>query len=336
MIDNDVTNGLVGEWKLDEAAGTVAYDATGNNDDGVFVGNPTHASSTCKIANCLNFNGLTDTILPANNNGVLNFYASGNYSGVAWIKLDQYQPEGGPSGCCGSRILFNNSTDGGFDWRVWNNGSLNMYRPTTWCSVSSPAYSIPLNQWTHVAFTYSNQTMTIYINGARIDSINSCNFLDSSVSPRINNAGGSHGLFGSIDDVRIYNRALSASEVKQLYNTQPFSRYFYVDNVCRTNDSSGSIASSSSPCSGGSVDDPLTQKATAITSWTAGGASLDQVGLVRYITRWGNFSIRQTDWSGGTGQEGPITAPNSSYSSSTNIIGTSTLGSFQIQNLSQQ
>ncbi len=139
---------------------------------------------------------------------------------------------------------------------------------------------------------------------------------------------------GYIDDVRIYSRALSASEVKQLYNSQAFTRYFYVDNVCRTNDSSGNISSSTPPCSGGLTNDPLTQKVTAVTNWVV-GASPDQVSLARYVTRWNNFSIRQSDWSGGAGQNGSITIPNNQYSSSTNITPTSTFGSFQILNLSQ-
>ncbi|MGC9603476.1 MAG: LamG domain-containing protein [Minisyncoccia bacterium] len=332
MIDNDVTNGLLGEWKLDESTGTVAYDATGNKYNGTLVSGPTRATSTCKIANCLNFDGSTNYVdvgvnFPQTTQRTYTWwhYISANGSAVFPIPLSH----GGYSD--GIRVLWRDDTDDMVDVQI-TTGSDTV--PTL--ILQSPSVD-QVGVWYYYAVTYDGLTTgKLYRNGVLVDTKTNGTGAIKATASHLYIGKGQYLWKGSIDDVRIYNRVLSASEVAQLYNTQPFTRYFYVDNVCRTNDSSGSIASSSSPCSGGSVDDPLTQKATAVTVWTAGGASPDQVSLARYITRWGNFSIRQTDWSGGTGQEGPITTPNSSYSSSTNITGTSTLGSFQIQNLSQQ
>ncbi len=139
---------------------------------------------------------------------------------------------------------------------------------------------------------------------------------------------------GLIDDVRYYNRALSAAEVKQLYNSQAFSRYFYVQDVCRTNDASSSVVGNP-PCIGSNWDDPLTQQVTAVTQWLAGTA-IDNTSLSTYLTNYQNFTLRQSDWSGGGGQTGPLTIPNTQYASGTNVTGTSTLGSFELQNLTQQ
>jgi len=325
-IDNDVANGLIGEWKFDEnitSTSTVTYDATGNNNTGTLYSGVTRTSSGCKISNCLSFDGTSGyvRILDASTFDILNFTL------FAWVRTT--------STAAVARII--SQQDATYYWVL----SVNSGYLTTYLSLDGvSATKGPLlsdGQWHQIAISRDtvNDVITWWVDGVSVGTQSTAN---NSIYTVANDVyigaynGASQFFTGPIDDVRIYNRALSASEVKQLYNSQTFSRYFYVDNVCRTNDSLGSIASSSSPCSGGSADDPLTQKVTAVTNWLV-GASLDQVSLARYVTRWGNFAIRQTDWSGGTGQEGPLTAPNSSYSSSTNISSTGTLGSFKINGL---
>lgn len=87
----------------------------------------------------------------------------------------------------------------------------------------------------------------------------------------------------------------------------PFSRYFYIENVQR--DGGGAI--------GSGTDDPSTQKATAIISYNISGSERT-IAESFYLTRWRNNAMRQTDWSGGSGQEGPIINPNNKFSSSVN------------------
>ena len=81
------------------------------------------------------------------------------------------------------------------------------------------------NEWLFVAIARQGPWLTLYINGA----------LDTSVDIKTNNAvykmpyttigGQAKGWFfhGSIDDVRYYNRSLSASETQQLYQGSPCS-----------------------------------------------------------------------------------------------------------------
>ena len=87
-----------------------------------------------------------------------------------------------------------------------------------------------------------------------------------------------------------------------------------------------------SPCAGGSINDPSTEKINAVTKWTVSGTT-NEVKIVDYLTRWKNKVLRQTDWSGGDGEEGPLTDPNSNYSNSTGIDETSLPGSIKIQGL---
>jgi hypothetical protein len=84
------------------------------------------------------------------------------------------------------------------------------------------------NKWVNLVATYTgsktNAGFAIYANGIRVDSTN---YSAGSYPGQINTtapveigafAGASYFLKGSLDDVRIYSRALSAHEIQQLYN----------------------------------------------------------------------------------------------------------------------
>ncbi|MEK7149908.1 MAG: prepilin-type N-terminal cleavage/methylation domain-containing protein [Patescibacteria group bacterium] len=109
-----------------------------------------------------------------------------------------------------------------------------------------------------------------------------------------------------------------------------FTRSFYVDNVNRDLCSIGDITASSSiacplgPGTSGITNDPSTQKITAVVKDSGGNNILS---AFEYVVRKRNISFIQTDWSAGSGQEGPITSPNSAFSASTNITYTSSTGS---------
>lgn len=334
VIDNDITNGLVGAWKFDEditTTSTTTYDSSGNLLNATIVNSPTRITSGCKVSNCLSFSGVSDYAL-INDANVLD--VSSTFSLTSWI----YTSTSSVLQTIISKDGVGTDTTGAYNLYVGTDLSIKYETNNDVDTVNSISNAITLNKWHYVIVTFDNSTSTkvhIYVNGADVGSGNA-------MAPSVLNTNlllGRRGLGsyfkGYLDDIRIYNRVLSPSEITRFYNSQIFSRYFYVENVCRTNDSSANISTTTSSCPGGTLDDPLTQKITAVTQWLL-GAGTDQVNLARYLTRWSNFAVRQTDWSGGTGQEGPVTAPNNLYSSSTNVAVTSTLGSFQIQNLSQQ
>jgi len=85
----------------------------------------------------------------------------------------------------------------------------------------------PENTWSHVAMTASGSggsTVKIYVNGVEVtngtEDVNSVTFdAGSGVFLGIRHSlSASHAFNGSIDDARIYNRALSADEISRLYN----------------------------------------------------------------------------------------------------------------------
>jgi type II secretory pathway pseudopilin PulG len=100
--------------------------------------------------------------------------------------------------------------------------------------------------------------------------------------------------------------------------TSTFTRYFYLDDVYR---STGKIDSSGS-------FDPSTKKITVVYGWGSGTGS-----TTSYLARTGDQVFTQSDWSGGSGQEGPLTATgtNAKFASSSAIDTTTSTGSLVIQ-----
>jgi len=120
---------------------------------------------------------------------------------------------------------------------------------------------------------------------------------------------------GSIDEVRIYNRALSADEIEHHYEAG-YTRYLVFNKVSRT---SGTIDSSYNSAN----DDPGTLKVSSIIKYGRGLVSNQRGGIQQlnaYLTRSADNKVfAQTDWSGGDGQSGPVPTPNNKYDSATNI-----------------
>ena len=111
----------------------------------------------------------------------------------------------------------------GFDWDVRGNDhnfGFCMYSGTSACSVNSAPGSLTLDNWYHLAVVWNGTNMIGYVNGSQ-----------SAVSTQVTSPGNpAYDLFigratdttlydfsGTIDEVRIYNRALSAQEIQNLY-----------------------------------------------------------------------------------------------------------------------
>jgi autotransporter-associated beta strand protein len=87
-------------------------------------------------------------------------------------------------------------------------------------------YAVPLNVWTHFAITQSGNTCSMYINGALVATNTGVTIKPSTIgSMNLNYLGKSNyienDMFkGAIDEFKIYNRALSASEISSAYLSQ--------------------------------------------------------------------------------------------------------------------
>ena len=82
----------------------------------------------------------------------------------------------------------------------------------------SSGLSVLANQWYHAAITYDQTTVKIYINGVLKVSSNSL-FSNTNSSDLV--ISGPHGaIYGSVDEIRLYNRALISDEVQAIYNLE--------------------------------------------------------------------------------------------------------------------
>ncbi len=85
---------------------------------------------------------------------------------------------------------------------------------------------IPLETWIHVAATYDSDTLRLYFNGVQDGTLSASGTIKNSATALLIGAvytgGGIQEKFkGAIDDIRIYNRALSPAEIQEIYSNQP-------------------------------------------------------------------------------------------------------------------
>lgn len=242
LVRAGLDDGLVGYWKYDEGAGTVAHDATGNAHDGSFRGSPSWVAG--KSGYALSFDGADDGVDVPNVNG-LNF-DNQSVTFAAWIKL------AGNAGSNSGAIITLMDSDSYpaimLGQRGWAGGlflQVQTNSPGTWCTVDSSqtGNALPKNQWLHLAgvIDVAHNQLLLYYNGRFDRSATSCSYNFTEVTHLYlahgYNPRGYNPFRGVMDEVRIYSRALSAQEVLALYGTPPPDALLGPqENSGRTND----------------------------------------------------------------------------------------------------
>jgi len=219
-----LSTGLVGYWPLD---GSVTNWATGKTNDisgNGYAGDLSTMSTSSspiagKIGQAFNFDGSSNNVvIPSTVN---NSITGPGITVSVWTKVRGSTFGGGiPAFVTGQFpgsgnipfALAGNQT-GGSPTTVgagFYNGSWH---------VTNEIGTFPFGQWTHIVGTYDGSTIKLYINGALNNSTADGAGLPTAAQPwnigkRWDNAD---YINGSIDDVRIYNRALAQGEVAQLY-----------------------------------------------------------------------------------------------------------------------
>jgi arylsulfatase A-like enzyme len=207
------TDNLLGYWKLDEMNGTTTVDNSGNGNNGALVGNP--AWTAGKVNGALNFNGTTDYVnIPDSPK-----FDMKDFSVSAWINI-------GTNGTVGSRIVGQRelSSPPGWGLRVTNN-KLNAQLPLDYVTPTPFGPLLNDNKWHHIAMTRDTVQgkITFWVDGISVGTQTSTSTATYAVAaPLIIGANnGGIGFFpGKIDDVRIYGKALTASEVEAIYQSE--------------------------------------------------------------------------------------------------------------------
>jgi len=199
--------GLVGYWNFEVATGTAVADLSGNGNNGTWSGSSVSRYTTGKVGNYAGqFNGSNDVITVPDNGTILDPSA---ITMSAWVfpTINQAAEVIAKNGNSGYRYR----RDAAKTVTFYDRGGTNAFG-----SVST----IPSNTWSMVTVTGDSSGLRIYLNGT-LNSSGAAAYSpgDNSASLYIGAyAPGSEGFAGSIDDTRVYNRALSAGEIGALYN----------------------------------------------------------------------------------------------------------------------
>ncbi len=204
------TGGLVAAYNFNEGSGTLLTDLSGNANNGTISGATWTTSG--KYGNALSFNG-TNALVTVNNAPSLQLTSAMTLE--AWVY----------------------PTTVSNTWRdVIYKGNDNYYLEGTSSNSSRPAAgailggvygevygtaALTANTWAHLAVTYNGATMQLYVNGVQVASHAQTGAIATSTNPLQIGGDSLYGQYfaGRIDEVRIYNRALSVAEVQSDMNT---------------------------------------------------------------------------------------------------------------------
>jgi len=243
-------NGLRGSWPFMEGGGgggTITKDFAGFGNDGILEASMTESDwvSTDGGVWCpraLDFDGGGDYV-DCGYDSSLQFGSAIDFSMSAWIKtsssLRQDIAGGGDAA----------TTSDGKHWEVfvWTNGTLSAFIDdgTNTAVTTADGATINDGNWHHVVVIFDRDgNVTRYVDGDQTgtqDSISSVGDISSTEGTAIQ-AIGRRGNFvgtyfdGLLDDIRIYNRALPASQAQELYHdggaiVRPRTRYYSIGGV---------------------------------------------------------------------------------------------------------
>ena len=207
----NINSGLIGWWKLDEASGTSAADSSGNAITGTLVNTPSWVSG--KINNALSFDRTAYEHVTLASNAALDM-GSGSFTFAAWINPSTYDT-------AGWRSMFGSVGNDAASFGIVD--TPNRHLKLTKVNIADftvGTQTITPNTWQHVAVVMdrARTALTYYLNGVA----DSVTYSATTFTEQTNRIGcrrdsGSDPFDGKIDDVRIYNRALSADDIAALY-----------------------------------------------------------------------------------------------------------------------
>jgi hypothetical protein len=207
-VTGNISAELVAYWTLDEGSGNMVYDTSGNNNNGTING-----ATWCdgKYGKALQFNGQDNYVevpssdsLEIDENVTIAAWINWIDAGDTWLGILANGQQNGPWENYGlfvnrsSRFLyFTLSLNGGHVVQQTSNDVI-----------------VP-NEWVHVCASWDGSKARIYINGQmKLETAQSGTLVPTGLPLRIGHRNGSpHYFNGTIDEVRVYNHALTESEI---------------------------------------------------------------------------------------------------------------------------
>jgi len=204
-------SGLVGYWSFDEGTGITARDLSGLGNAGTLINNPTW--TTGRVGGALSFDGVDDHI----SLGAPPILRIARPTIEAWFNTSSNQT---------NMTIYGWRTHG--FWLEMSPDTANIGRirftfydstPTRHFIISTRTYNN--GNWNHAVGVYDGQNIRLYINGEPVTPVPRTAVIEYGIgSAAIGRAGAANCCFfnGLIDEVRIYNRALTEAEVMANFN----------------------------------------------------------------------------------------------------------------------
>lgn len=211
MAQQALPQGLVGWWKFDETAGTTARDSSGNGFDASLEARVSFQPG--KTGHALYSGGKSEgaSFIYAPGSKI-DFTAASRPSILFWVKIAAL-----PNNV---RLMGAFDTGGmGVEIGAANNGKIDFITFSGSPNTSWPEAVSADDTWHHYAITADGTNVHLYRDGALVGT--------NAFVPNWTSTGGkkfflggdaAYSLSGHLDDVRIYDRVLSASDIEAVYN----------------------------------------------------------------------------------------------------------------------
>ena len=218
-------SGLVAAYSFNEGAGTTAADSSGTGNTGTIV-NAVWTTSG-KYGNALVFNGKNALVTIQD---AASLHLTTGMTLEAWVNPFAIPPANCiPTSTCYWMDVIHKDSDryyieassnqngepeaGGIFVRPW---TFLHFRTRSGKHVVFGPSALPLNTWTHLAFTYDSAMIRFYVNGVLVASSPETFSITTSTNPLCIGGDPTQGQFfnGIIDEVRVYNVALTAAQIQ--------------------------------------------------------------------------------------------------------------------------
>jgi hypothetical protein len=215
QAQDNLTNGLVGYWPFDEGAGSLIADQSGKGNNGTLLrGVPSTMWTQGHIGTALYFDGESAAYVRVPSSQSLQKFT--NITFAAWVRCDDTERE--------APIIAKEQGEGRSYWfGTCPSAVFGIWLGWTgqWVIGDRDNGFIIGGQWTHLVSVWDGVSLKHYQDGNYVAggaSFSGPIWIDDTfLAIGVNSAIDSVSFKGVIDEVRIYNRALSETEVKALY-----------------------------------------------------------------------------------------------------------------------
>ena len=205
-VTTPAPTGLVGAWAFDESSGTTAVDQSGRGNPGT-ISNATRVT-TGRFNSALLFNGSNAWVTVAD---AATLDLTTGMTLEAWVR---------PSVAGGWRTVVAKDQPGTLNYGLYANASGSFPGAEVFVGGATRSLdgstALPVGTWSHAATTYDGTMLRLYVNGAQVSQQVLSGSIAASALPLHIGGNGVWGEWfnGTIDEVRVYNRALSSGEIQ--------------------------------------------------------------------------------------------------------------------------